>query len=221
MGNAFQTGGPRAQSTLSREQRNLLPGLGEFFGGQLGTEIPGISELQQQVLGGLGGGPELAREIFQQGFLDPSLRTFDREIAPRIDLGFAGIGGSLSSRRGITRANVLGDILSSAQGDFARMLPEILGFPARNAAQSAQALGGIESLRFLPANQALGFLGTQTQGIVNQQPGFGFNLLSDLLGAGTTLATANLLGQQPGGGQLGSPVAQGIFASGGIGSRQT
>lgn len=219
MGNAFSLGGPRGQSTLSQSQRNLLPGLGEFFGEQLGVEVPGISELQRQVLGSLGGGEELAREIFQQGFLDPSLRTFDREIAPRIDLGFAGIGGSLSSRRGVARADALEGIVSSAQSDFTRMLPEILGFPARNAAQSAQALGAIQNLSFLPANQALGFLGTSTQGLVNQPAGFGFNLLGDVLGAASTLGAAGILGGG-GGSQLSSPVAQSILASGGIGSRQ-
>ncbi len=214
MGSAFSLGGPTRQNTLSESQRNLLPGLGEFFGGQLGVEVPGISELQRQVLGGLGGGEMLAREIFQQGFLDPALRTFDREIAPRIDLGFAGIGGSLSSRRGVSRANALEGIVSSAQGDFARMLPEILGFPARNAAQSAQALGAIQNLNFLPANQALGFLGTTTGQAINAAPGVGFNILGDVLGGAATIASSGVLGSGGIAGQLNPATIQSILSSG-------
>ena len=83
MGDLFSTGGPRRVGTLSEAQRNLLPGLGEFFGEQIGVEPGGIEELRSQLLGSLGGGEDLAREIFEQGFLDPALRTFDRRIAPR------------------------------------------------------------------------------------------------------------------------------------------
>lgn len=194
MGNLFSTGGGKGISNLSESQRNLLPGLGEFFGGQIGVEVPGIQELQSQVLGSLGGGEALAREIFQQGFLDPALRTFDQQIAPRINTAFAGIGGSLSSRRGTAQTNALTDILTSAQGDFARMLPQILGFPAQNAGASAQALSMIEQLRFLPTNQAMNFLGLNTQTVVNEAPGVGFNILGDVLGGAATLGAAGLTG---------------------------
>ncbi len=194
MGNLFAGGGPERLDVLSKSQSRLLPQLGEFLSGQLGTEIPGISELQSTVLGGLGGGQELAREIFKGGFLDPALNTFDEEIGPRIDTGFAGIGGSLSSRRGVARERALTNITTQAQGQFTRMLPEILGFPAQNALTSAQALGGLEALKFIPAQQALGFINAGTGVGANRAPGVGFNILGDLLGAGATAGTAGLFG---------------------------
>lgn len=219
MGNLFSGGGGRGISNLSESQRNLLPGLGEFFGGQIGVEIPGIEELRAEVLGSLDGGEALAREIFEQGFLDPALRTFDRRIAPRINTAFAGIGGSLSSRRGVAQTEALTDIITSAQGDFTRMLPEILGFPARNAGASAQALSLIEQLRFLPTNQVMNFLGLNTQTVVNQSPGVGFNILGDVLGAGATVGAAGLLGGAPSGfnpGIGGLPPAGAFGGSGGL-----
>lgn len=51
--------------------------------------------------------PEATAEFFQRGVVDPTLRQFEQQIAPRIGQGFAGLGSSFSSRKGQAIAEAL------------------------------------------------------------------------------------------------------------------
>lgn len=89
------------------------------------------------------------------------LRQFDREIAPRINEGFAGISGSLSSRRNTTTANALGDL----QGQIGA-LQVGLTESARN--RQLQALGAA----LAPLGLAAQFSTTPTlESMASESPG--------------------------------------------------
>lgn len=64
--------------------------------------------------------PEVTDAYFNDTVKAPLLRSFDRDIAPRIAEGFAGVG-AFSSRAGIARANALGDLTTSLAAERSRL----------------------------------------------------------------------------------------------------
>lgn len=61
--------------------------------------------------------PQTTTDYFNKGVLNPMLRSFDQDIAPRIKASFAnpGGGGLFSSRAGLAQSRALSDIGVSAQ----------------------------------------------------------------------------------------------------------
>lgn len=112
---------------ISGDQNVLLNQLaGILSGGFQGFPGGAQAGLAQNLLGL----PQADPDNVFQGFLAPSLRAFDQEIAPRIEEGFAQGGASFSSRRGETIARTLGDIQTQAQSQFITQnvpLQQILG----------------------------------------------------------------------------------------------
>jgi hypothetical protein len=111
------------------------------------------------------------------------LRRFDREIAPRIGASFANVGGTLSSRRGETTAQALGDV-GAQIGALQTQLIE--GARNRQLAASQQVL----SERLAPFGVGGSF---STAGTMDTlvQPSIG----SQLLGVGGQLGSSYLLGK--------------------------
>lgn len=175
-------------------------------------EFPGArSELLQSLMGGdprvdnaltslLSGKASNVKPAWRKGVLEPSLRQFDRQIAPRMESQFAQHGGSLGSRRGATVSQALGDVYSNATGQLAQM-QLAAGESAKQRQLAAagiplqQILGqvqGFSTLSQTGMNPILGFLGRQTKmgqdNIATPSP-FG-----QMLGLGGTLGGAALGG---------------------------
>lgn len=135
---------------------------------------------------------ETTERIFTDALLRPALREFDREIAPRISSGFAGIGGTLSSRRGDTMARALGDVYGNVQSSIANLLPTIQNQPLQQALAQIEGFSALESARLAPLG-LLGSLATaQTRTAAQQPAGPGWSLLNSALGAGGFAAGAYL-----------------------------
>lgn len=185
-------------SGLSGIQQQVQQLLGQLLSGGL-SNFP--SGAQGELAGRLLGLPIADPDNVFAGFLAPSLRAFDQEIAPRIREGFAGQGASFSSRRGEALSRTLGDIQTQAQSQFITQnipLQQLLG-----------QIGGINQL----LNPALGFSTATTQSSI-ASPGIG----TQLLGLAGTLGGAALGGGKGGGGAgaIGAPVAGIPPAGGGI-----
>lgn len=82
--------------------------------------------------------PQITQDYFQRGVMDPMLRQFDREIAPRIAGSLAGQGATFSSRRGDITAQALGDLQTQALGELSRVVREDTLLSAQLAEQAAQ-----------------------------------------------------------------------------------
>jgi len=164
-GNISQLSGP--QQGINKLLSQLLgEGFEGFQGGQAG--------LAQRLLGQPIADPD---KVFE-GFLAPSLRSFEQTIRPQIEEGFAGRGASFSSRRGTTIANALEGIQTQAQSQFITQnvpLQQILG-----------QIGGINQLL-----QPLGQFGLQGTADTFAQPSGGTQALE----AGTALGSAFLGGK--------------------------
>jgi hypothetical protein len=63
--------------------------------------------------------PSRTAELFQSAVADPLLRTFDRDIAPRIRDEFAGQGATFSTRRGEASRRALEDLQSNLASQLA------------------------------------------------------------------------------------------------------
>lgn len=91
------------QKLVEQQLRGLL-------GGEAGPGATGAAS-QLALLQLLGGAPTDFSGIESAAF-----RRFDREVAPRINTGFAGIGGSLSSRKATETSRALGDLQGQLAG---------------------------------------------------------------------------------------------------------
>lgn len=216
-------------STLSDGQQGIEALLARLLGGGL-SGGGGFGGLQSELLTGgqfrgdvnrvirqaLRGKPtrgfsaKNTERVFRDSILDPALRSFDQEIAPRIGQSFAQHGASFSTRRGTETARQLGNLRSDAQGQLAQLVRQNEGIRA-SLSESAKArqlqaagiplqqtlgkiggLGGLNQARFGPALSFLQNRFTSQFG----QPGLG----SQLLGLGGTLGGAALGGGFGGGG---------------------
>ena len=131
--------GPQGEAMrmVTETLRGLIgEGGGELFGAR-GAALGDI----------LGGAPT---DI--SGIENAMLRRYDEQIAPRIDAGAAGIGGTLSSRVAETKRQALGDVQSQI-GAFQTQLME--GARNRQLAAAQQVLG--------PLQIGAGFSTPQTQ----------------------------------------------------------
>ena len=84
---------------------------------------------------------EGAADIFQQNFLGPALQGFTQNTVPAINQQFAGIGGTLSSRRSKTIADAGATVQAQAQQQFGQFLPQIMGLQLQPFSQANQFLG--------------------------------------------------------------------------------
>jgi len=115
-GNVFK---PDVQSVsgLSGAQQQIMQLLANVFAGTLSGIPEGAGGQLAQNLFNL---PEVNPDDVFQGFLAPSLRAFDQDIAPRIKEGFAQGGASFSSRRGDALARTLEGLQTSALSSIFR-----------------------------------------------------------------------------------------------------
>ena len=121
-------------SGLSGGQSQLLAQLTSLLsGGFQGFPAGAQTQLANQLLGL----PQDAEAQFN-AILEPGLRAFDREIAPRIKEGFAQGGASFSSRRGETISDALEGVISSAQSQFTSQ-----NFPLQQTLGQIQGLGAL------------------------------------------------------------------------------
>lgn len=158
-------------STLSGPQQGINRLLGQLLGEGFEGFQGGQAGLAQRLLGQPVADPD---KVFE-GFLAPSLRSFEQTIRPQIEEGFAGRGASFSSRRGTTIANALEGIQTQAQSQFITQnvpLQQILG-----------QIGGINQLL-----QPLGQFGTAGTADTFATP----SKATQGLEAGTTIAAAAL-----------------------------
>lgn len=196
-----------AHSTLTpwQEQiQKLLGGsLGQMFGGGAALTPALQQSLVKQLMGGGVGqkeanvalrqilrGDQQTENIWNRSVLQPSLRAFDQEIAPRISDSFASHGASFSSRRGATTANALEGVMSSANAQLAGMVEAgrnrqlaAIGIPLQQTLGQISGFGGLNQAIYGPALQ---FTGQQTQALTST-PGVGqqgLQLAGGLLGFG-------------------------------------
>lgn len=195
MGSLFSKPKLTSTSSLSGPQERLLDPLSQFIQAQLGAPTPRLDQLGAQLFrDNTRQSRQLSERMFSEALLRPALRSFDQEIAPRIDAGFASIGGTLSSRRGQARADALSDLHSNATAQLAGILPQIQAFPLQQTLSQIQGFGSLEALRYMPFHEALNFALTPTRQAGQQPAGPGWGLLGQALGAGSFIAGASLGG---------------------------
>lgn len=181
MGSLFKSPKPHEVSTLSPAQRALLRPMADFFSTQIGRVPPEYHDIQRILAGDTNFLKSLVGPITQEAFLVPALRSFQTNVAPAINAQFASIGGTLSSRREKTLAEVGRDIQVQSQAQMAQMLPQLLGMQIGTTQELAK-------MRFLPTQQALAFALNQTQQGMQPTTPPGYGIFGSLLGAATALA---------------------------------
>lgn len=155
--------------------------------------VGGDSRTQSALTDLLSGKATNVKPFWRKGVLNPALRQFDREIAPRMEAQFAQHGASLGSRRGSTISQALGDVYSNAQGQLAQMQTAMresakqrqlsaLGIPLQ---QTLGQIAGFQTLSQTGINPILAFLRSQTttQPDAIASPGIG----GQLMGLGGTI----------------------------------
>lgn len=183
MSGLFRTPKTTSRSTLSGEQQSLLGPLAQYAYAGLGQTPAGFDQLSRQLLrSGSAQSQRMAQTIFSDALLGPSLRAYDQQIAPRINETFAGLGGTLSTRRSQQLATTLEGITSNAQAQLAGLLPQIEAFPLQQTLAQIQGLGGLQTIKDNGYNNALRYALQPTQQAVQQQGGPGWGLLGSALG---------------------------------------
>lgn len=64
--------------------------------------------------------PQTTANYFQQGVVDPSMRTYNSTTAPAINQGFAAQGGTFSTARGIAQSRALSDLQATNASNLAQ-----------------------------------------------------------------------------------------------------
>lgn len=82
--------------------------------------------------------PETTRRYLEDSLTRPAMRTYDRDIAPRIKEAFAGSGALYSSRRGQAQARALTDLQTDLTGQYASVAMQNQGLAAQ-LAENAQS----------------------------------------------------------------------------------
>jgi hypothetical protein len=146
------------------------------------------------------------------------MRGFDTQVRPRINSSFAGIGGTLSSRRGNVMGQALADVTTNATGQLAGMLPSILNFPIQQSLAQISGLGALDQLRAAPVGRALPFALQGTDMFPQVPEGPGMSVLKEygMSTAGTAggLQFGGLMGLFGGGGGGGFRSSGQILPSG-------
>jgi hypothetical protein len=109
--------------------------------------------------------PDVTEEFFKKSVRDPLLRTFDQEIAPRIDASFAGQGATFTSNRGRARSEALEDIntqlaseLAGAQFSNQRLMAQLSDSAEGRALQAQPLASNFQTLPFQRIGAAQGVL---------------------------------------------------------------
>lgn len=191
MGDFFKNSQLESHSDLSQQQQNLLGPLAGFAGGQLNKTQPGYDQLLQSLLGSTSTqATDLAKQTWQKGFLDPIVNSYQQRIAPQINNQFAGIGGSLSSRRTKDLGDASSNLFAQASGQFGQMLPQIMNYPLQQTLGQIQGLGGLQQQQWTPFQNASRFATTPTQQTQQAPAGPGWGLLGSAIKAGGFAAGA-------------------------------
>lgn len=136
----------------------LVPGISRFQG--ILDQIPIDLSAQQEAEGALKRllsgepaydlSPQRTASYFQSAVTDPMLRTFDEEIAPRINDAFAGQGGTFSTRRGLAHRRALEGLqtdlasqLGQAQLSNQQLAAQLSDSAANRSLAAAGATGDI------------------------------------------------------------------------------
>lgn len=185
MGSFFKSPKLENRSTLSANQQALLQLLSGYIGGPA-TSLPSFYGPMTEALNRntTAEGQALGERMFREGLLNPALRAFDTDIAPRINASFGGISGALSSRRSEALTEALGDVTTQAQAGLAQLLPTAMSFPLQQTLSQIQGLGALESLRYQPFELASRLATSPTNQTVQSPQGPGWGLLNSGLGAG-------------------------------------
>lgn len=201
MGSLFRQPGVESRSVLSGPQQGLLDPLASFARGGLSSGTPGYDQLLSQLLGANSDQARtMSERIFNEALLGPASRAYERDVAPRVAGDFAGIGGTLSSRRDETLTRGRTDVIKGAESSLASILPQIESFPLQQTLAQIQGLGGLESTRYLPYEEALKFAIPPTQQNVQTPGGVGWGLLGSALGIGGFALGGGFGGHGGGGG---------------------
>lgn len=147
-------------SVLSSQQETLLGPLASFFSGEVGRVPEGVDRIDKALTGNSAFVKNTSSHILNDALLRPALRSFEQYAKPAINESFARIGGTLSSRRNDAVARTLGDIYTNATGQVAALTPQLI-------AQEIAGIGQMETLRFLPSQQAFNFASTPTRSLGN------------------------------------------------------
>lgn len=200
----------------TQAQRGLFQPLGSLFLSAITGAVPGYGATQTALESLLGQvqrdttaeSKALSERIFRESLLGPSLDMFRRETAPAIGAGFAGIGGTLSSRRGQAVSQALTDIQTGAQAALASQLPAIHAFPLQQTLGQISGVTGIQGGLMAPISQALQFaLGQTVQPVQTQGDGLAGalgQLGGTVLGSALGGPTGGKIGGSTGGGKTGT-----------------
>lgn len=180
---SFREASLQSRSVLQGPQQNLLQPLSDWIMGQLQPAGEGSVPLQDRLTADTSDQSKtLANKIFSDALLGPSMREYDQTVAPKIAGDFAGIGGTLSSRRDATLNYGRQNVEQSAQGQLAGLLPQIESFPLQQTLAQIQGLGQLQTQRLQPFQLASAFATTPTQQTATQPQGSGWGILSSFLG---------------------------------------
>lgn len=188
----FNNGGTRTPNTITARQEGLLNELRSILGREISNEDPMIAGLRQQLLSDTSAESQaMSERMFTEGMLQPALRNFDKEIAPRIGASFANYGGTLSSRRGDALSSALGDVYSNVQAQHAQLLPQIKAFPLSQTLAQIQGFGAINQEKYRPFSLAGQVATTSVKGVTQEQPGPGWQITGDLVKSLASLFAAS------------------------------
>lgn len=184
MGSLFSKPRNKSYSQLDPTQQGLLQPLADFFLGEVNNDQPEIRNLISKLMSSTTDESRaMSERIFTEGIMAPALRTFDEQIQPRIASNFARYGATMGSRRGQAVADALTTVQTDAQGQIARMLPEIYNFPLQQTLAQIQGYGALQSQRLAPRQAAMQFALQPTRTIQQTAAGPGWGLLNSAIGA--------------------------------------
>lgn len=192
MSNLFGGGKLTSTSVIDSAQRDVLTHAATYIDQRLGKTPEGYNQLFSQLFADNSAESKtMAERMFSEALLGPALKQYDQQVAPRISESFASIGGTLSSRRGSALTGALTDVVGTATGQLAQLLPQIHAFPLQQTLSQISGLAGLQGVEYQPYQQALQLALTPTRGSGQKPAGPGWESVSGIAGliAGAAVAS--------------------------------
>lgn len=183
MSNLFGGGKLTSTSVIDSAQRDVLTHASTYIDQKLGKTPEGYNQLFSQLFADNSAESKtMAERMFSEALLGPALKQYDQQVAPRISESFASIGGTLSSRRGSALTGALTDVVGTATGQLAQLLPQIQAFPLQQTLSQISGLAGLQGVEYQPYQQALQLALTPTRGSGQKPQGPGWDAVSGIAG---------------------------------------
>lgn len=182
--NAFRVGGVGGHTTLSPEQQRLLGPLADYISGELGSNDPNQQALLARLMGSTTAESKaMSERIFEEALLGPAMRAYNRDVAPAVKGDYAGIGGTLSSRRDLALTQGRTEVVNNATSALAGILPQIQSFPLEQTLRQIQGLEGLQKQKYTPFQNAMQFALSPTRQNIDESAGPGWGVLQSFIGA--------------------------------------